>query len=38
MTDLLRAQMKRTIVIPCKYETDTFATRYPEIYGRVVLP
>lgn len=36
--DLLRARRKRTVVIPGKYETDTFATRYPEIYGRVVLP
>lgn len=36
--DLLRARRKRTVVIPGKYETDTFATRYPEIYGRIVLP
>ena len=36
--DVARARQKRTIVIPGKYETDTFATRYPEIYGRVVEP
>ena len=33
--DLARARQKRTVVIPGKYETDTFATRYPEIYGRI---
>ena len=34
--DLARARYKRTVVIPGKYETDTFATRYPEIYGRIL--
>lgn len=35
--DIVRARNKRTVVIPGKYETDTFATRYPEIYGRIVV-
>lgn len=34
--DVARARNKRTVVIPGKYETDTFVTRYPEIYGRIV--
>jgi 5-aminopentanamidase len=34
--DLSRAKQKRTVVIPGKYETDTFATRHPQIYGRIV--
>ncbi|MRG97514.1 carbon-nitrogen hydrolase family protein [Polyangium spumosum] len=33
--DLSRAREKRIVVDPGKYETDSFATRYPEIYGRV---
>lgn len=33
--DLSRARRKRIIVVPGKYETDTFATRHPEIYGRI---
>ncbi len=33
--DVSRAKQKRTVVIAGKYETDTFATRYPEIYGRI---
>lgn len=33
--DLARARNKRTIVIAGKYETDTFAERRPEIYGRI---
>lgn len=34
--DVSRAKQKRTVVIAGKYETDTFATRYPEIYGRII--
>lgn len=34
--DVSRAKQKRTVVIPGKYETDTFVTRYPEIYGRIL--
>lgn len=34
--DVRRARYKRSVVVPGKYETDTFATRYPEIYGRLV--
>lgn len=34
--DVARARHKRTVVVPGKYETDTFATRYPEIYGRIL--
>lgn len=34
--DIARARHKRTVVIAGKYETDTFATRYPEIYGRLL--
>jgi predicted amidohydrolase len=33
--DVARARVKRVVVIPGKYETDTDAARYPEIYGRV---
>lgn len=34
--DLSRARNKRTVVVPGRYETDTFAARRPEIYGRVL--
>lgn len=33
--DVARSRSKRVVVVPGKYETDTFATRYPEIYGRI---
>jgi predicted amidohydrolase len=34
--DLARARNKRTIVIPGKYETNTFTARNPDLYGRIV--
>lgn len=34
--DVARARVKRVVVVPGRYETDTDAARYPEIYGRVV--
>jgi predicted amidohydrolase len=34
--DVARARVKRVVIVPGKYETDTDAARYPEMYGRVV--
>lgn len=36
--DVARARNKRVVVVPGKYETDTDAARYPELYGRIVSP
>jgi predicted amidohydrolase len=36
--DLTRARNKRSVVVPGKYETDTFAARRPELYSRILSP